>query len=170
MKRLGLIKSNVARLMALPLLASLLSCQAPQQSACQAENLTARELVEQNVFLETPEVESRSASDWGLSPIGRAACYRFYKNVSYDENNIGTCTAKASDLNMSEEIFDDFMRDLEWLNEAIRRDLARGVKGQMSPKDDKYFACLLDDELFENMMKVPNPDFLKEVEKEFSER
>lgn len=153
MKRLGLIKNNVARLMTLPLLAGLLSCQAPQQSSVQAENLTARELVEQNVFLDVDQdVQSRSAMDLIRTPAFRAACYRFYKNVSYDENNIGTCKAsKGTDLNISDYLFDDLSRELETLNEKFREDKEKGIASERGVKDEQYFERLLNDEFFEQM-------------------
>lgn len=116
--------------------------------------LTAREMIEKNVFLDIPADElapqTRTASaSLVANPAFRAACYRFYKAVTIDENGIATCKAqKGSDLNMSEALFDDYMSDMEKLNEMIRKDLEKGIKGQRSPLNDAYFERLLDEKQF----------------------
>lgn len=79
----------------------------------------------------------------------KTACYRFYKAVTIDENGIATCKAKkGADLNMSEALFDDYMNDMENLNEMIREDLEKGIKGERPPLNDAYFERLLDETQF----------------------
>lgn len=118
------------------------------------KGLTAREMIEKNTFLDLSEDElypkTRSAAvSRMLSPTFRAACYRFYKAVTLDENGIATCSArKGADLNMSEALFDDYMSDMEKLNEMIRKDLEKGIKGKRSPLSDAYFERLLDETQF----------------------
>lgn len=118
------------------------------------KGLTAREMIEKNTFLDMPadilKPKTRSAAVSRMtSPTFRAACYRFYKAVTIDENGIATCKAKkGADLNMSEALFDDYMNDMENLNEMIREDLEKGIKGERPPLNDAYFERLLDETQF----------------------
>ena len=49
---------------------------------------------------------------------------------------------------MSEALFDDYMNDMENLNEMIRKDLEKGIKGERPPLNDAYFERLLDETQF----------------------
>lgn len=131
------------------LLLGCMGCQSSVKVSDTTQGMTAKEIIEKDVFIDlTPSsfVESRSAASMVATAEFRAACYRFYRNVSYDENNIGTCKVHSgAELKMSEELFIDFLRDMENLNELIRKDLANGIKGQMPPKDEAYFKRLLEE-------------------------
>lgn len=138
------------------LFVTLMAGYGNSQNATNPEDkgLTAREMIEKNTFLDLSEDEmypkTRSAAISRMAnPIFRAACYRFYKAVTIDENGIATCKAqKGADLNMSEALFDDYMSDMENLNEMIREDLEKGIKGKRAPLSDAYFERLLDETQF----------------------
>lgn len=104
-------------------------------------SMSAREIVEKDVFINFTTEDSSPKTRGGAKikltslPAFRAACYRFYKKMSYDKNNIGICNAKnGAELNMSEEIFNYFLQDTENLNEIIRQDLEKGIQR----KNDAY--------------------------------
>lgn len=134
----------------------LTGCRVTSNAKAELSNkaLTAREMIENNSFLDISANElkprTRAAIDsLRANPTFRAACYRFYKAVTIDENGIATCSArKGEDLNMSETLFENYMSDMENLNEMIRKDLERGIKGERSPLDDAYFERLLDERRF----------------------
>lgn len=52
----------------------------------------------------------------------KAAPYRFYRHCTIDEDGIMTCHAgSGSELNISEEVFEFRLRDMESLNWMMRR-------------------------------------------------
>ena len=54
----------------------------------------------------------------------KAAPYRFYRHCTIDEDGIMTCHAgSGSELNISEEVFEFRLRDMESLNWMMRNDL-----------------------------------------------
>ncbi len=118
-----------------------------------ATRMTAREIIEKNVFIDLSDEDLNPRTRSGSAPLAgnpafRAAVYRFYKKVTIDENNIATCHAKnAAELNMSEAMFNNCLNDMENLNEMIRNDIAKGIKGKRPPLNDDYFNRLLDENM-----------------------
>ena len=52
----------------------------------------------------------------------KAAPYRFYRHCTIDEDGIMTCHAgSGSELNISEEVFEFRLRDMESLNWMMRK-------------------------------------------------
>lgn len=127
----------------------LIGCKSEPNAVGADSNLTAREMVEQNVFIDlsVQDIQSRAADPIPLRalPAYRAAQYRFEKSVVWDEHQIASTSAKTgADLNMSEELFNRFVADMEWLNDEMRHaseksNVRRGVR------DEAYFDRLLDD-------------------------
>ena len=71
----------------------------------------------------------------------KAAPYRFYRHCTIDEDGIMTCHAgSGSELNISEEVFEFRLRDMESLNWMMR-------KGQTG-KDEKIRPASLDERYF----------------------
>ena len=59
----------------------------------------------------------------------KAAPYRFYRHCTIDEDGIMTCYAgSGSELNISEEVFEFRLRDMESLNWMMRKARLEGRK------------------------------------------
>lgn len=59
----------------------------------------------------------------------KAAPYRFYRHCTIDEDGIMTCHAgSGSELNISEEVFEFRLRDMEFLNWMMRKARLEGRK------------------------------------------
>ena len=62
----------------------------------------------------------------------KAAPYRFYRHCTIDEDGIMTCHAgSGSELNISEEVFEFRLRDMEFLNWMMRKARLEGRKNQI---------------------------------------
>lgn len=117
--------------------------------------LTAREIVEQNIYIpytreelavKAYENEYEKTISY-VHPAYRAAMYRFYKNVKQDENGICTWTIQSGkELNMSEDLFRLFANETTSANEFIKENAKKGMKTSTTIYNDKYLNELLDDE------------------------
>ena len=88
----------------------------------------------------THSVQDKRVVDYQMM----AATYRFYKNCTQDEDGIITCNVKSGkDLNISEEIFELRIRDMESCNEWVRKCQKEGEKYKITRLDEKYFNQLL---------------------------
>ena len=109
--------------------------------------LTAQEMVEKNVFIKYT-VEELNKSEFNTDhPAWRAARYRFCKHIEEDEEGLYTWSVKnGAELNISEDLFNHFKKDLEWVNEGIKRSINNGDTPILKPKyDENYLNQLLDD-------------------------
>ena len=109
--------------------------------------LTAQEMVEKNVFIKHT-VEELNKSEFNTDhPAWRAARYRFCKHIEENEEGLFTCSIKnGAELNISEDLFNHFKKDLEWVNEGIKRSINNGDTPILKPKyDENYLNQLLDD-------------------------
>lgn len=113
--------------------------------------LTAQEMVDKNIFIGyTVNELNAKASQNRLHtehPAWRAARYRFYKNVKENEQGLYYWDIKSGkELNISEDLFNHFTKDLNWVNEGIKRDMENGDSHISKPKfDEQYLNRLLDD-------------------------
>ena len=109
--------------------------------------LTAQEMVEKNIFIGYTIEELNKTEFNKEHPAWRAASYRFYKHVEENEEELFTCNIKnGAELNISEDLFNYFKKDLEWMNEGIKRNIKDGNTYIPKPKfDENYFNSLLDD-------------------------
>lgn len=74
----------------------------------------------------------------------KAAAYRFYKHCTQNEDGIITCNAESGkDINISEEIFELRIRDMESCNEWVRKCKREGKNYKITRLDEKYFNGLL---------------------------
>ena len=80
----------------------------------------------------------------------KAAPYRFYRHCTIDEDGIMTCHAgSGSELNISEEVFEFLLRDMESLNWMMRKARLEGRKIRPAYLDERYFDNLLDYKRFQ---------------------
>ena len=116
--------------------------------------LTAQEMVEKNVFIKHTVEELNKTELNTDHPAWRAARYRFCKHIEENEEGLFTCSIKnGAELNISEDLFNHFKKDLEWLNEGIRRDIKNGETHISKPTfDEKYLNGLLDDNSLRNRL------------------
>ena len=103
------------------------------------------------------EAVSRSGGEerplWAI-PAYRAAHYRFVTHAKQDENGIMTWSAKCgSDLNMSDDLFNAFVREFESVNGWIQESLERGEKCEPIWINEEYLNNVLVDELIEKRLK-----------------
>ena len=116
--------------------------------------LTAQEMVEKNVFIKHTVEELNKTELNTDHPAWRAASYRFYKHVEENEEGLFTCNIKnGAELNISEDLFNHFMKDLEWMNEGIKRSIKDGNTYIAKPKfDEKYLNNLLNDHFVKDFL------------------
>ena len=80
----------------------------------------------------------------------KAAPYRFYRHCTIDEDGIMTCHAgSGSELNISEEVFEFRLRDMESLNWMMRKAGLEGRKIRPASLDERYFDNLLNYKRFQ---------------------
>ena len=80
----------------------------------------------------------------------KAAPYRFYRHCTIDEDGIMTCYAgSGSELNISEEVFEFRLRDMESLNWMMRKARLEGRKIRPVSLDERYFDNLLNYKRFQ---------------------
>lgn len=80
----------------------------------------------------------------------KAAPYRFYRHCTIDEDGIMTCHAgSGSELNISEEVFEFRLRDMESLNWMMRKARLEGRKIRPTSLDERYFDNLLNYKRFQ---------------------
>lgn len=80
----------------------------------------------------------------------KAAPYRFYRHCTIDEDGIMTCHAgSGSELNISEEVFEFRLRDMESLNWMMRKARLEGRKIRPVSLDERYFDNLLNYKRFQ---------------------
>ena len=80
----------------------------------------------------------------------KAAPYRFYRHCTIDEDGIMTCHAgSGSELNISEEVFEFRLRDMEFLNWMMRKARLEGRKIRSASLDGRYFDNLLNYKRFQ---------------------
>ena len=80
----------------------------------------------------------------------KAAPYRFYRHCTIDEDGIMTCHAgSGSELNISEEVFEFRLRDMESLNWMMRKARLEGRTIRPASLDERYFDNLLNYKRFQ---------------------
>lgn len=134
------------------------------------KSMTAKEIVESGVSLnvtvaDLEDMERESVSRSGAEerplwtiPAYRAAHYRFVTHAKQDENGLLTWTAKCgADLNMSDDLFNAFVREFESVNGWIQESIEKGEKCEPIWINEEYLSNVLDDELIEERL-----NFLKE--------
>ena len=129
--------------------------------------MTAKEIVESGVSLNVTVAEledmerenvSRSSKEerplWAI-PAYRAAHYRFVTHAKQDENGILIWTAKrGADLNMSDDLFNAFVREFESVNGWIQESLERGEKCEPIWINEEYLNNVLVDEFIEKRLNI----------------
>ena len=134
------------------------------------KTMTAREIVESGISINVTvdqledierEIVSRNGEEerplWSI-PAYRAAHYRVVTHAKQDENGILTWTAKCgADLNMSDDLFNVFVREFESVNGWIQESIEKGEICEPIWINEEYLRNVLDDELIEERL-----NFLKE--------
>ena len=129
--------------------------------------MTAKEIVESGVSLNVTVAEledmeresvSRSGGDerplWTI-PAYRAAHYRFVTHAKQDENGLLTWTAKCgADLNMSDDLFNAFVREFESVNGWIQECIEKGEKYEPIWINEEYLNSVLVDEFVEKRLNI----------------
>lgn len=75
----------------------------------------------------------------------RAALYRFYSHVSLENGTLVCPLKSASEVNLSERLFNDLMNDLNKCNQTLRENKEKGIETVISPVDSVYLSSLLHD-------------------------
>lgn len=129
--------------------------------------MTAKEIVESGVSLNVTVAEledmerenvSRSSKEerplWAI-PAYRAAHYRFVTHGKQDKNGILTWTAKCgADLNMSDDLFNAFVREFESVNGWILESIEKGEKCEPIWINEEYLNNVLVDEFIEKRLNI----------------
>lgn len=129
------------------------------------KSMTAKEIVESGVSLnvtvaDLEDMERESVSRSGAEerplwtiPAYRAAHYRFVTHAKQDENGLLTWTAKCgADLNMSDDLFNAFVREFESVNGWIQESIEKGEICEPIWINEEYLSNVLDDELIEERL------------------
>lgn len=134
------------------------------------KTMTAEEIVELgvsiNVTIDQLEDMARDAVSrnggeefplWAI-PAYRAAHYRFVTHAKQDENGMLTWTAKCgADLNMSDDLFNAFVREFESVNGWILECIENKEEYEPIWINEEYLNNVLVDELIEKRL-----NFIKE--------
>lgn len=112
---------------------------------------TVKDYINSGEFIEVTQItDSNKASSYSFQKKQeedykmKEAAYRFYKHCTQDKDGIITCNvANGKDINISEEIFELRIRDMESCNEWIRKCKREGKYYKITRLDDKYFNELL---------------------------
>lgn len=115
---------------------------------------TTREYVESGEFISIIPKEYHEnlskhvyskAEKQNLDNQMKAVIYRFYKHCTMDEKGIITChITSGREINVSEEVFADRIRDMEWWNKGIEEMIRNGTKYKFGRIDrEEYFEELI---------------------------
>lgn len=148
------------------------------------KTMTAKEIVESGVPINVTideledmerEAVSRNGGEerplWAI-PAYRAAHYRFYQHLTQDETGVVSWSAKSgADLNISEDLFNGFVQEAEWINERLTEYLNSGNTENLHPIffNDEYLSNVINDEYvnkqleFENTIKMAEKNNWKYV-------
>ena len=118
----------------------------PQEESKAIDSMTAREIIEKNYFIdEDPRPESRATNIGYWTSTRRAAFYRFYKAMTFDEDGIVVkMPSSGAELNISEELFQEMKWPFEEMMESAKADVAAGIKIKM-PDWEEYMNSLLEE-------------------------
>lgn len=130
------------------------------------KTMTAKEIVESGVpinvtidQLEDMEREAVSRNGGEERPLSalpgyRAAHYRFVTHAKQDENGILTWTAKCgADLNISDNLFNAFVKEFEEVNAFIQDCMNKGVKCDPIWINEEYLYHVIDDGWMEDQLR-----------------
>ena len=130
------------------------------------KTMTAKEIVASGVSvnmtreqLQDMEREAVSRSGRDERPLSalpgyRAAHYRFVTHAKQDENGILTWTAKCgADLNISDDLFNAFVKEFEEVNAFIQDCMDKGVKCDPIWIDEEYLYHVIDDGWMEDQLR-----------------
>lgn len=131
------------------------------------KNMTAKQIVESGVSvnvtreqLQSMERDAVSRSGKDERPLGalagyRAAHYRFVTHAKQDENGIVTWAAKCgADLNISDDLFDAFVKEFEEVNAFIQDCMDKGIKCDPIWIDEEYLYHVIDDGWVEDQLRI----------------
>lgn len=131
------------------------------------KTMTTKEIVESGVSINVTideledmerEAVSRSGGEerplWAI-PAYRAAHYRFVTHAKQDENGILTWTAKCgADLNISDDLFNAFVKEFEAVNGWVQEALEKGEKLEPIWINEEYLRNVVIDELVQKRLNM----------------
>ena len=131
------------------------------------KTMTAEQIIESGVSVNVTreqlldmEREAVSRSGRDERPLGalagyRAAHYRFVTHAKQDENGIVTWTAKCgADLNISDDLFNAFVKEFEVFNAFLQDCIDKGVKCDPVWIDEEYLYHVMDDGWVEDQLRI----------------
>ena len=154
------------------LVLGIVSCKSESSSNIETKDdafktMTAKQIVESGVSvnvtreqLQDMERESVSRSGKEERPLGalagyRAAHYRFVTHAKQDENGIVTWSAKSgADLNISDDLFNAFVKEFEEVNAFIQDCMDKGIKCDPIWIDEEYLYHVIDDGWMEDQLRI----------------
>lgn len=112
----------------------------------------AKEYIENNSYLDfdmndlsfkinSPQTKSAEYKD--EIEKAKAAIYRFYSHVTIEDGYYKCSVKDASEINMSQNVFEVLNKDLESMNKIMSESRARGENFRMFVPDEKYLNSLL---------------------------
>lgn len=154
------------------LILGVVSCKNESSSTIETKDdafktLTTKQIIESGVpinvtreQLQDMEREAVSRSGEDERPLGalagyRAAHYRFVTHAKQDENGIVTWTAKCgADLNISDDLFNAFVKEFEVFNAFLQDCIDKGVKCDPVWIDEEYLYHVMDDGWVEDQLRI----------------
>ena len=118
----------------------------PQEESKAINSMTAKEIVEKNYYIdEDPRPESRATNIGYWTSTRRAAHYRFFKAMTFDEDGIVIkMPTSGAELNISEELFQEMRWPFEDMMESAKAHRAAGENIRM-PDWEEYMNSLLEE-------------------------
>ncbi len=120
-------------------------------SGTATENLT-RKLVEENTFIDV-DLHSLAENQTSLSRSeepsedvcrAKAALYRFYQNVTVVDGYYHCSVKKASEINLSDELFSALLENLKEMNASMKKLRDSGEDVSIKVPDKAYLESLLE--------------------------
>ena len=154
------------------LVLGIVSCKSESSSNIETRDdafktMTAKQIVESGVSvnvtreqLQSMERDAVSRSGNDERPLGalagyRAAHYRFVTHAKQDKNGIVTWTAKCgADLNISDDLFNAFVKEFEEVNAFIQDCMDKGIKCDPIWIDEEYLYHVIDDGWMEDQLRI----------------
>ena len=108
-----------------------------------------KSLISTDEFIELPfwkELVGKGSSGLSAEEIAqaKAAVYRFYQHVSIRDGYYVCDLSSASEIKVSEEVFNDFTNNLKEINAFIKERRQNGVQIDLPEVTEEYLNSLLD--------------------------
>lgn len=150
---------NFSWIIALFIITTICSCQSELDntiqnvSTIQTETNAVKKYVDENTFIdldvtalakEIASPDTRTAVDLDKVAQMKAAIYRFYSHVELEEGVYVCHLSAASDINVSESVYQALLENLNAMNSSIQKAKEAGQEINLPEVNEAYLNSLLE--------------------------